>query len=150
MNELAAIVISNIFVATLIGCLAWLVGRSGHRAQLAHVLWVAFFVKLVTPPLITLPIDIPAEWVPAIAATAQRPAADSNSATERSIPKAHMDEHPQLTTGEIPQTATSAKANDAERSLNSTPDGSRLLSGASVFCGSYPGEQFALSNFFAF
>lgn len=44
--------------------LAWQVGRSGRRARLAHVLWVVFFIKLVTPPIVFLPIEVPAEWLP--------------------------------------------------------------------------------------
>ena len=64
MSDFVPIVISNVIVASLIGCLAWFVGRSGHRARLAHGLWVAFFLKLVTPPLITLPIDVPSDWCP--------------------------------------------------------------------------------------
>jgi bla regulator protein BlaR1 len=30
-------IISNVFVASLIGCLAWLIGRSGEQARIAHV-----------------------------------------------------------------------------------------------------------------
>ncbi len=57
-------IISNVFVASLIGCLAWLIGRSGEQARIAHVLWVVCFVKLVTPPLVLLPISVPQHWVP--------------------------------------------------------------------------------------
>lgn len=52
-------VVSNILVATLIAVLAWQVGRSGRRARFAHALWIVFFVKLVTPPIILLPIAVP-------------------------------------------------------------------------------------------
>ncbi len=50
------LVLSNLVVASLIGGVAWVVGRSGRRAALAHVLWIVFFVKLVTPPIIVLPL----------------------------------------------------------------------------------------------
>lgn len=57
-------IVSNIVVATLIALLAWQVGRSGRRAGLAHVLWITFFVKLITPPIILLPVEVPQSWVP--------------------------------------------------------------------------------------
>lgn len=52
----AQTVLSNVMIASLIGGLAWIIGRSGRRAGLAHVLWVAFFIKLITPPLLLLPV----------------------------------------------------------------------------------------------
>ncbi|MEZ6129490.1 MAG: M56 family metallopeptidase [Planctomycetaceae bacterium] len=71
------IVVSNMMVASLIGMLAWLVGRSGSRAQLAHLLWVALFVKLVTPPLVLLPVAVPASWAPMV--TFAQPTMDISS-----------------------------------------------------------------------
>ena len=50
------LVLSNLVVASLIGVIAWIVGRSGRRAALAHVLWIVFFVKLVTPPIVVVPV----------------------------------------------------------------------------------------------
>lgn len=55
-------IISNVVVAGLIALLAWLAGRSGRRAALAHLLWIAFFVKVVTPPLVLFPISVPSHW----------------------------------------------------------------------------------------
>lgn len=57
-------IVGNIAVALMIGLLAALVGRSGRRATLAHALWVIFFIKLITPPLLWIPIAVPAEWFP--------------------------------------------------------------------------------------
>lgn len=57
-------VASNIAAASLIALLAWHVGRSGRRATLAHVLWLAFFLKLITPPIVLFPITVPASWLP--------------------------------------------------------------------------------------
>lgn len=59
----AQILLSNVAVASLLGVAAWSVGRSGRRATLAHALWVAFFVKLITPPLILVPIAVPHGWL---------------------------------------------------------------------------------------
>ena len=65
MNVWLQLVVSNIVVASLIALLAWQVGRSGRQAMLAHVLWLAFFIKLITPPIVLLPIDVPEHWFPA-------------------------------------------------------------------------------------
>ncbi len=62
MSVWGQLVISNLLVASLIGCLAAVVGRTGRRARLAHGLWVFFFVKLVTPPIISLPLGLPSQW----------------------------------------------------------------------------------------
>ncbi len=64
MSFAISLVAGNLFVASLIAVLAWIVGRGGRRSPLAHVLWLAFFVKLVTPPLVPLAIDwhIPQTW----------------------------------------------------------------------------------------
>jgi bla regulator protein BlaR1 len=69
MNAWLQLVAANILVASLLGCLAWQVGRSGRRATLAHLLWVAFFVKLITPPIVLLPISVPEAWMPATSAS---------------------------------------------------------------------------------
>jgi beta-lactamase regulating signal transducer with metallopeptidase domain len=48
--------LSNLIVATLIACLAWIIQRKSKSASLANLLWALVLIKLVTPPLITLPI----------------------------------------------------------------------------------------------
>lgn len=55
----AELILGNLFLASLIGVLAWGVGRGGRRAALAHALWIMFFVKLITPPLVPVPLPIP-------------------------------------------------------------------------------------------
>ncbi|MFK8112417.1 MAG: M56 family metallopeptidase [Rubripirellula sp.] len=64
MIPFLSLIVSNLFVASLIALLAWQVGRSGRRAMLAHVLWVVFFIKLITPPIVVLPIEVPQAWIP--------------------------------------------------------------------------------------
>ncbi|QEG43605.1 M56 family metallopeptidase [Roseimaritima ulvae] len=62
-----SLVVSNLLVAALIAALALLVGRSGRRAVLAHLLWVAVFIKLVTPPIFRLPLlSIEPAWLPSL------------------------------------------------------------------------------------
>lgn len=64
MSVWLQLVVSNIFVAGLIASLAWQVGRSGRQATLAHLLWLAFFIKLITPPIVLMPISVPESWFP--------------------------------------------------------------------------------------
>jgi beta-lactamase regulating signal transducer with metallopeptidase domain len=48
--------ISNLLVASVLGLVAWRVSRRGRHPALAHALWVLVLVKLVTPPVVDLPV----------------------------------------------------------------------------------------------
>ncbi len=48
--------LSNAFVALLLAFAALIVGMRAKRAQLAHVLWLFVLIKLITPPLVNLPV----------------------------------------------------------------------------------------------
>lgn len=104
-------VISNLLVASLIGGLAWLAGRGGKRAPLAHLLWVAFFVKLVTPPIVLLPISVPEAWIPSVA-------------LDRSPPQVSV------ASSSIGNSAKSVHSLDANSSVSIPSDDSRVPSGA--------------------
>lgn len=49
-------VVSNVMLALVLGLVAWFVQRRLARPALAHFLWVLVLVKLVTPPLVTVPL----------------------------------------------------------------------------------------------
>jgi len=50
------IALSNAFMAVVVALVAaWVAGRKSHPA-LAHALWLLVFIKLLTPPLVTLPV----------------------------------------------------------------------------------------------
>lgn len=53
------ITVGNVAAAALIACAALLVQRRGRHPALAHVLWLLVLVRLVTPPLVRVPL-IPA------------------------------------------------------------------------------------------
>ncbi|MFP6899035.1 MAG: M56 family metallopeptidase [Roseibacillus sp.] len=55
--------LSNACFALLLALVAMLVGAKGRRPHLAHLLWLLVFVKLVTPPLVTLPV-LPSSALP--------------------------------------------------------------------------------------
>ena len=62
MNSLLLFIVSNLVVSSLIACLAFVVGRLGRYAVVAHLLWIAVFIKLVTPPIVLAPIAVPYQW----------------------------------------------------------------------------------------
>jgi len=85
MMTLFSIVLSNLLVAALLAIPAWLVARWGRRPALAHALWLLVLVKLVTPPLVCLPLPL---WN---ATTPREP-------TEQTMPAASPTEPPPLPT----------------------------------------------------
>lgn len=62
MDTILLFTASNLFVACLIACLASAVGRSGRHATIAHWLWLAVFLKLITPPILFTAITVPHAW----------------------------------------------------------------------------------------
>jgi beta-lactamase regulating signal transducer with metallopeptidase domain len=48
--------VSNVLLALVLALAAWSVQRWFRRPALAHVLWVLVLVKLVTPPLVSVPV----------------------------------------------------------------------------------------------
>lgn len=53
---IASCIISNVVLASVLALAAWLVQRSLGRPGIARVLWVLVLVKLVTPPLVSMPV----------------------------------------------------------------------------------------------
>ena len=62
MNSLLLIVASNLTASCGIAVVAYSVGRWGKSAALAHLLWMAVFIKLITPPLIVASVTVPSGW----------------------------------------------------------------------------------------
>jgi bla regulator protein blaR1 len=56
MNWLVSMGLINAALATLLATLAWAVARYGRQPALAHVLWVVVLLKLLTPPLVEIPV----------------------------------------------------------------------------------------------
>ncbi|MHC4403156.1 MAG: M56 family metallopeptidase [Planctomycetota bacterium] len=61
--------ISNAVFALALAILAMVVGRASKRPYLAHMLWLLVFVKLVTPPVVTIPVGMPSLQPDMIAST---------------------------------------------------------------------------------
>ena len=60
--------LSNACLSLALGIVAMVAGAKGRRPGLAHMLWLLVFIKLVTPPVMRIPIiTIPAEGETAVA-----------------------------------------------------------------------------------
>jgi beta-lactamase regulating signal transducer with metallopeptidase domain len=74
VSALFHIGVSNALAATVLAALALAAGKLARRPALGHALWLLVLLKLVTPPLVVVPIDWPAEAEappsPAVAAAA--------------------------------------------------------------------------------
>lgn len=64
--------LSNACFSLALAIVAMVVGAKAKRPHLAHMLWLLVFVKLVTPPIATIPIvTIPAQGETAVAIKAE-------------------------------------------------------------------------------
>lgn len=70
MNSIYALLASNVAIATLLAVLVFVLTKLWRNPQFAHALWLLVLVKLVTPPLIHVPMPnfIFAERATAVAA----------------------------------------------------------------------------------
>jgi len=62
MNPLLQIMWSNAFVATALALLVFPLTGVCRKPALSHCLWILVLVKLVTPPIVSVPL--PVSWVP--------------------------------------------------------------------------------------
>ena len=92
-------VVGNVLVAAPLALVAYLVQRSQRVPTVAHVLWLLVLVKLVTPPLLTLPVvPIPTTTEPAVVPipTTTEPASTSTAATLLSVPITNAESMPEV------------------------------------------------------
>ena len=92
-------VVGNVLVAAPLALVAYLVQRSQRVPTVAHVLWLLVLVKLVTPPLLTLPVvPIPTTTEPAVVPipTTTEPASTSTAATLLSVPITNAESMPEM------------------------------------------------------
>src|SRR4051794_22887480 len=59
MDTLLHLGVSNALLAGLLALVAALVARFARRPALAHGLWLLVLLKLLTPPLLPVPIPLP-------------------------------------------------------------------------------------------
>lgn len=72
METLLQIGLSNALVATLLALVAVCVGRFCRRPALTHSLWLLVLLKLITPPLVSVPLPWPQSATPTADPAAQR------------------------------------------------------------------------------
>src|SRR5436190_9348076 len=88
MNWLVSIGLTNAILATLLAAIAWAIARFWRQPALAHLLWVVVLLKLLTPPLIEIPIGwrLDADWIPAVPQTERFPAIDPSFVAQQPLP----------------------------------------------------------------
>ncbi len=59
MTRLLELALGNVAMASVIALIAFAVGRWTRRPALTHGLWLLVFLKLLTPPLFPVPVEIP-------------------------------------------------------------------------------------------
>jgi beta-lactamase regulating signal transducer with metallopeptidase domain len=59
VNDLLSIAVSNAVAATILALVAFVVGAVYRRPALVHGLWLLVLLKLVTPPLLLIPVAWP-------------------------------------------------------------------------------------------
>ena len=62
MSALLQIGLVNAAVATLLACAVALIGRRVRQPALMHALWIIVLVKLVTPPVFEVPLEVPVSF----------------------------------------------------------------------------------------
>jgi beta-lactamase regulating signal transducer with metallopeptidase domain len=77
-NALIEFALGNLVFALPVGLLAWWLQARGDRPFLAHLLWLLVLIKLVTPPLLSLPVAIVPAAVPTALMSVDSPPLDSS------------------------------------------------------------------------
>lgn len=126
MESLLQIALSNAVVAAGLAVVAVAVGRICRRPALTHGLWVLVLLKLVTPPLVFVPVP----WLTEEASSDSAPAADSPGIA---VLMAFPDE---MAAGDIPLEATAHLALPAEPATD--PENAEVITAAVPTTGSGP------------
>lgn len=80
-------VLGNLLVAALLAMAAAVAGRWGRRPAVTHALWLLVLVKLVTPPVVQVPVPcLPARPAETAVAVPPRPAAPIPVSTPAGLP----------------------------------------------------------------
>jgi beta-lactamase regulating signal transducer with metallopeptidase domain len=137
MSVLLTIALSNLLVASVFALLALGAARMSCRPALAHGLWLLFFVKLLTPPLFSVPVGWiasmqvssiettvpPAQEAPTpqivaeapVGIAEQTPDADMGEVVEPAAVEAAMPLAPAAFVQPLPASATEAAATELTR-----------------------------------
>jgi beta-lactamase regulating signal transducer with metallopeptidase domain len=116
MNTLWTVGLSNVAVALVLAAIALAAGRWLRRPALTHGLWLLVFLKLLTPPLFSVPVIRTQASAPAPVVAASAPVVAGPSAPARVDPateaaaqvdfaKTPIPEIDQPPTGVVPKTA---------------------------------------------
>lgn len=81
--------VSNLCLSLILACIAWGIHTTGKRPYLAHLLWIIVLVKLITPPILTVPV-IPIPEINATTAESFVDLAAIDDATSGAIVEAEL------------------------------------------------------------
>jgi beta-lactamase regulating signal transducer with metallopeptidase domain len=84
IDYLLQIAVSNVCISLVLALAAWTVQLTCNRPRLANLLWLVVLVKLVTPPLISLPV------LPVAAASSEPVSAIGESGSFEGLPASVM------------------------------------------------------------
>jgi beta-lactamase regulating signal transducer with metallopeptidase domain len=133
MQELLELALSNAAASAVLALVAVSVGLVSRRPALVHALWLLVLLKLVTPPLVRVPVPWPAraespaeraEGGPAVPAPSPRPAASAPAKEEDETPEAPweaLEEGPAAPVEEADAPAAEAPAEVPELAAPTAP-----------------------------
>ena len=90
------IVASNALMVVVLAAGVALLGRVWKNPVALHLLWMLVLLKLVTPPMLTVPVPLPTTPVPPATEAASRVGTAHQTTTTANIPNAVGDAHPTL------------------------------------------------------
>lgn len=104
MNALWTVGLSNVAVASVLAALAYAAGRYGRRPALTHGLWLLVFLKLLTPPLFSVPVIRTQASAPVAVIAAVAPVVAGPSAPARIDPAPEAPVQVAVADASIPET----------------------------------------------
>ena len=114
MQPFWEIVASNALLVVVLAAGVALLGRVWKNPLCLHLLWVLVLLKLVTPPVVTVPIALPARQAP--------PAPEARMADQRLAHQSHVDAARQETASITADRRHQPAADDRAVSANADPE----------------------------
>src|SRR5712692_8872688 len=83
MQKVLEIGLMNAALASVLALAAFLIGRACRRPVITHTLWLLVLLKLLTPPLVSVPLPWPSSLGALVASTEGPPTKDPPLAREK-------------------------------------------------------------------
>jgi beta-lactamase regulating signal transducer with metallopeptidase domain len=130
VEKLLHIGLSNALAASVLAMIAAGVGRVCGRPALVHSLWLLVLLKLVTPPLVTVPIPWPTSEAPAVEALPVLPTTEHSVVAARQLaPRPEVGLMPDVPVA-TPEPGPPAPKEDEPKALPESPTAARVMPSA--------------------